>query len=261
METLYRILACEIDTPPMYGWFHFLWVGLTVAVIVWFAVRRKAYGDKQLNLALKIYGWGSLVLELLKQWLWTYNVDTHEWHMLWYCFPFQLCTTPMFAALIAAYAKSPKVREWMLSYMAYVTIISSLAVTAYPSTVFVRTLEVDIHTMYLHCGALAMSVIIWIMKRRSLNRWHAFYTFLIFVAIAMVLNLVVYNTGWVGDGTFNMFYISPYYTSSLPVFSMLQPLMPYPVFLALYLFAFLLGIHVVHLISRIGLKKETRKAA
>ena len=38
-----------------------------------------------------------------------------------------------------------------------------------------------------------------------------------------------------------MFYISPFYNSSLPVFRDIQPLLPYPVFLFLYVFAFCIG--------------------
>ena len=41
--------------------------------------------------------------------------------------------------------------------------------------------------------------------------------------------------------TFNMFYISPFYVSSLPFFRDIQPKVPYPAFLFLYVLAFCLG--------------------
>ena len=60
------------------------------------------------------------------------------------------------------------------------------------------------------------------------------------------MNIIVYNSGILKDATFNMFYISPYFTSELPVFSTLQNTVPYPVFLFLYIIAILLGSLIIY---------------
>ena len=51
--------------------------------------------------------------------------------------------------------------------------------------------------------------------------------------------------------TFNMFYISPYFISELPVFDTIQKSVPYIVFLSLYVFAITMGASLIYGISYI----------
>ena len=61
------------------------------------------------------------------------------------------------------------------------------------------------------------------------------------MGIAQLLNIVVYNAGWLNGQTFDMFYISPYFISSLPVFDTIDRNASFAVFMLTYLFAFFLG--------------------
>lgn len=41
-------------------------------------------------------------------------------------------------------------------------------------------------------------------------------------------------------GQFNIFWISPYFPTKLPILSSFRPLVPYPLFLMIYIFGFIL---------------------
>jgi hypothetical protein len=69
----------------------------------------------------------------------------------------------------------------------------------------------------------------------------AIIVFLVFVVMAQVLNIGVYNSGILNGETFNMFYISPYFNSTLPVFDVIQPAVPYLLYLLIYIVALSLG--------------------
>ena len=55
------------------------------------------------------------------------------------------------------------------------------------------------------------------------------------------MNIIIYNTGILNGETFNMFYISPYFISTLPVFDIIQQNVPYITYLLIYILAIATG--------------------
>ena len=118
-----RILQTEMERPVPYGWFHLMWILLSfIAIIVLYKLRNK-YNEKQLKIVLSIYGIIVFILELLKQISWAYDLDTHTWNYSWYSAPFQLCTMPIYISLICIFLKKNKIRDYLLSFLCYFTII------------------------------------------------------------------------------------------------------------------------------------------
>ena len=74
-----------------------------------------------------------------------------------------------------------------------------------------------------------------------------------FVIIALGLNISIYNSGILNGETFNMFYISPYFISSLPVFDLIQENVPYVLFLIIYVVLLMLGAAIILGISKLVL--------
>ena len=246
-KSLY-FLQAEMSEPVAFGWFHILWLFLVGVSIFILYKRKKYYSEKQLKIVLAVYGIVALILEVLKQLIWTFNYDlvTHgvTWDYNWYAFPFQLCTTPMFVSLICLFLKKGKVRNSLLSYMAFITILGSIAAIILPDSCFVSDILVNIHTMCLHLGSFVVSVYLIMsgeVKTDFKSLKSASLVFLIFVIIAFYMNVFVYNIGILNGETFNMFYISPYFISELPVFNTLQLNLPYFIFLMIYVCALVLG--------------------
>ncbi|MBQ6292974.1 MAG: YwaF family protein [Lachnospiraceae bacterium] len=251
MEIFTRLIIAlqyEIERPKSWHSFHLFWIGL--CILTTYALIRYKPKDREryLKTILGVYGIIALVLEISKQIIWSYD---GTWHYQWYSAPFQLCTTPVFASLIALFLRKGKFRDHLLSYMAFVTILGSFATAVYPETCFVRTLLVDVHTMFLHMGSLAVSL--YLLAKEVDISWKSFRgaycVFLMFAFIAEMLNVIVYNTGTLNGQTFNMFYISPYFISPLPVLNAIQRAVPFPVFLMSYLYAVFLGSGLVLIIA------------
>ena len=102
-EKILCLLQTEMEVPQIFGWYHILWIGIVAVSLVALFFARKRYSEKQLKLVMAIYGIGSLVLELTKQIIWSFNYDAVTgvvtWDYEWYAAPFQLCTTPIYIAI------------------------------------------------------------------------------------------------------------------------------------------------------------------
>ncbi len=251
--------------PESYGSFHMMWIILTIVIIFILFLFKKKYNDKQLKIVLGIYGVVAFTLELLKQLIWAFNYDpvlnTVTWSYEWYAAPFQLCTTPIFVSLICLFLKKGKVRDSLLSYMAFVTILGGLVTMIIPDSCFVSDTLVNIHTMWLHCGSFVVSVYLLMsgeVKINKSNLLRAFIVFLVFVFIAQVLNISVYNSGILNGDTFDMFYISPYFISTLPVFNVIQEKLPFVLFILFYIVTIFGGACIIYFIAKF-IRKLCRK--
>jgi len=256
-EKILLFLQGEMNTPTVFGWFHLICVLLTIiSIIVLYKLRYKN-SEKQLKLVLFIYGFVAFVLELLKQLIWTFNYDSINnivtWNFEWYAFPFQLCTTPIYVSLICLFLKNNNIRKSLLSYLAFVTILGSIVTIIMPNSCFVSDILVNIHTMWLHCGSFVVSVYLLMNKIVELNYQNlgkSLIVFLIFVGIALTLNIVIYNSGILSGETFDMFYISPYFITTLPVFNVIQKNVPYVLYLATYISAIAIGSFIIFFLSQ-----------
>lgn len=252
-EKVLYFLQGTMERPEPFGCFHLLWIVLTIVSIFILYKLRKYYNEKQLKIVLAIYGCIALVLELTKQIIWAFNYDPVTnlitWEYEWYAAPFQLCTTPIFVSLICLFLKKNKLRDSLLSYMAFITIMGGLITIIIPDSCFVETIEVNIHTMWLHCGSFVVSVYLLMsgeVELKKKNLLNAFLTFLVFVLIAEMLNIGIYNSGILNGDTFNMFYISPYFISDLPVFNTLQENLPFILFLLVYISCIFIGSIIIY---------------
>ena len=142
--------------------------------------------------------------------------------------------------------------------MSFVTILGSIMTIMLPDSCFTSDILINIHTMWLHCGSLVVSVYLLMSREVEINKKNlinSFIVFLIFAVIAEVLNITIYNSGILNGETFNMFYISPYFITHLPVFKTVQESVPFIIYLLFYIVVIFVGSLIVYLISK-GVKNE-----
>lgn len=267
-ENIIYSMQATMNEPTSFGWFHWIWILMTFLMVFILYKLRNRYNEKQLKWVIGIYGVVALLLELAKQISWSFNYDTVTkvitWDYEWYAFPFQLCSTPIFVCLICLFLRNTKVRKSLFSYLAFTTIWGSIMTIIMPDTCFVDEILINIHTMWLHCGSFVISVYLLLTKEVELNIANlkrAIIVFITFVGIAQLLNISIYNSGLLNDETFDMFYISPYFETTLPVFSTFRKIFPYIVYLILYVVALSLGSGVIYFVSNLinkTLKKSSR---
>lgn len=263
-EKVILALQVEMERPKPYGWFHILWLVIAIILLYVLYKRKDKFNEKQLKTVIGIYGIVAFILEALKQISWAMNVDgtSIKWSYSWYSAPFQLCTTPIYVCLICLFLKKGKVRDALFSYMAFFTILGSIATAIRPDDVFVRDILINVHTMWLHIGSLVVSLYLLLcgeVKVNIKNFIYATVTFLVFIAIALVMDIAVFNSGLLNGATFNMFYISPYFISVLPIFDTIQKSVPYILYLLIYIVALTLGALIIFGLAKLVTKIKERR--
>ena len=262
IEKILYALSAEMPEPAGWGWFHIMWLCFIVIAIYLLYRQKNNVNEKQLKTVIGTYGFVALTFETLKQITWSFDWDFANqvaiWDYQWYSFPFQLCSTPIYVAVICFFLKKSNLRTTLLSYMAFTTILGSIATIFLPDSCFTTVILTNIHTSWLHFGSFVISVYLIMTEEVKLtteNLKKGLKAFIFFVGIAMAMNLIVYNSGVLNGEEFNMFYISPYFESELPVFNTIQKSVPYPIFLFTYIFALSLGSGIIFTIAKI-LKRE-----
>ena len=251
LEKIHNFFDYQIACPVSYGGFHIVSLILIASITVAICKLSK---DKDEKTERKIAFWFWIVilsLEIYKQLNYSISFEDGNfvWDYRWYIFPFQFCSSPLYVLPLVAFLPSGKVREALVAFLATFSLFAGLAVCIYPNDVYVETLGIDIQTT-IHHGSQVILGIFFALKRLplvTLNRKKnyllgAVSVFSAFAGVAMLLNIAGYHllNAFGIDETFNMFFISPYFDCTLPILSLIDDLIPYPVFLILYLLGFAL---------------------
>ncbi len=140
----------------------------------------------------------------------------------------------------------------MLSYLATYAVFAGVCVMAYPGDIYIETLGINIQTTVCHCSMIIVGAYLFASGRVKLEHktlLRALPVFCCVVAVAAVLNEVANAAGILQEHTFNMFFISPYCEPSLPVYSLVQGVVPFPLCLVLYVAGFTLAAWLILLMA------------
>lgn len=245
-ERILYLLQADMETPASYGVWHIFFLLLMTATSV-FAVWRFRDASEKTGRKLLLALWITLgALEIYKQLVFSMSVTDGiaDWSYQWYAFPFQFCSSPLYVLPFAIFPKNERIREAVMCFLATFSLFGGLAVMAYPGDVFISMIGINIQTMVHHGSQVVLGILMVTWNRRRMNKTFfakGVIVFVILAAVAMLLNLGVHAglvAAGMGDLTFNMFFISPYHSCTLPVLSLIYPVVPYPVFLTLYLVGF-----------------------
>ena len=245
-EKILNMLEASMEVPTNYGAFHIVFLVLTVAASALLIWRFRNSSDKAVRRMLLVVWLVMVALEIYKQLVFSLTVTdgVASWGYQWYAFPFQFCSTPLYALPFIVFLKDGALRRSFIVFFAGFSFFAGLAVMLYPNDVYIDTIGINIQTMIHHGSQVAIGAFLVAYNRRHMNKRYfagSLGVFCSFAAVAMLLNVIVHamfvNRG-IMDQTFNMFYISPYYDCILPVLSSVYKSVPYPVFLMVYLLGF-----------------------
>ena len=268
METLASILEFldyPIEKPAVFGWFHWLWIGLTVAVAAVLCLWHKKSGTED-RVRRVIFGNALLVFILEVYKMINYNLHYDNgiyWDFQWYAFPWQFCSTPMYIGLLTCIFCKGKVHDSLCAYLATFALFAGLCVTVYPGDAFCGTLGINIQTMICHASMVSVAIYLFYsgyVKAEHKTILKAIPVFAVCVAIAAIMNEVMVLSGIVGDETFNMFFISRHFECTLPVYSLVHNSLPFPVNLIIYILGFSLAAYIMLLIA-MACKAVSKKLA
>ncbi len=247
-----------MPVPTAWCWFHILFLALSAMAVGCFITARRKSVTIAPNQVFAWYSFLTLLLELVKQLMWSVQETDGviTWAYSWYSAPFQFCTMPLYICLVLCFLKRAKLREYFYSFLAFYSVISMTLVMLFPGDVFTKFVIINIHTMVLHGGGFVVAMFVIINRLTEFtvkNVLKGAVVFLCLASVALALNVIVECSGINQGAEFNMFYISPYYPCRLPVFCHIQELVPYPLFLLIYIFSVCFGgILVLGIIKGIG---------
>lgn len=256
LQNILRILDLSMEQPQPYGWFHLLWLALTAAGTVWLCVCFRNAKPEQIRRVVLITAIVVVVLEVYKQINFAFSyTDGITFDYAWYAFPFQFCSTPMYVGLLAGLTRRGRVHEAACAYLATYSVFAGVCVMFYPVTVFIDTIGINIQTMICHGSMIAIGIYLLCsgyvkLEHRTILR--AIPVFGVCVLLAALMNELAYRTGLLETDSFDMFFISPYGTPSLPVYSLVQAVVPFPWCLMIYILGFTLAAYLI-LLAAMGI--------
>lgn len=258
-QNILRILDVSMERPVPYGWFHLLWWAITILAAIALCRWCKKEHAPRVMLVIAII---VSVLEIYKQINYSFSyTDGIAYDYQWYAFPFQFCSTPMYIGLLAGLTRKGAVHRAASAYLATFALFAGLCVMFYPNDVFIETVGINIQTMICHGSMVFQGIYLLYcgyVKLEHKTILRAASVFSICVGIAVILNEIAHQTGLLERETFNMFFVSPYCAPSLPVYSLVQGVVPFPWCLVLYIAGFSLAAYLI-LLAAMGLQKLGKK--
>ncbi len=247
-----------MEIPSAYGAFHILFLTLSIAATVFLCMTHKKGDSDRLRHVVFATAIIVLILEIYKQINYTFLYgESITADYQWYAFPWQFCSTPMYAGLLAGILKKGKVYDALISYLGTYALFAGLCVMIYPNDVFCETLGINIQTMVCHGSMISIGIYILYTKSAKFDKKTILGAMAVFAAamsVAMVLNEIAYFAGITEAEGFNMFYISPHDKPHLILYSSIQEILPFPICIVIYFLAFSLAAYLI-LLTSIYLKK------
>ena len=256
MEFLKSILAflyTQGEVPASFGTYHLFWLALMAALTilaVHLGAKHSADTVRKVVFSTAVL---VIILEIYKQIVFTFGDGTGEPQFLWYAFPWQFCSTPMYIGFLAGIFRKGRIHDSLCAYLATYAVFAGLAVMIYPNDVYIGTVGINIQTMICHGSMVVIGGYLYgsghvALKFKSVLK--AMPVFAVCVSLAALMNELAYRTGLLENHNFNMFYVSPYLDSTLPVYGAIHNAVPFPVNLIIYILGFTAAATVILLIAK-----------
>lgn len=267
-QSILAFLDAEMEVPVSFGLFHLIWFALSFLVLIPLLRFPKQQSEQHIRRVVLVTAIIVIILEVYKQLIYSFKeANDFAFDYQWYAFPFQFCSTPMYIGLLAGLTKKGKFHESLCAYLATYAIFAGTAVMVYPGNVFIETIGINIQTMICHGSMITIGIYLYATGYVKLSHktiLKAIPVFAVTLGMALIMNEVMYHSGWLNGEEFNMFYISPYFENFLPIYSDVHKAVPAPWNILIYIVGFTALAYLMLLIAMgIGklFSKMPRKAA
>ena len=158
----------------------------------------------------------------------------------------------MYVGLLAGIFRKGKVHKALCAYLSTYAVFAGLAVMVYPADVFIKTIGINIQTMMCHGSMIVVGIYLMYVGHVKVEHKTIFKALPVFagaLTVAVVLNEIMVASGILKGETFNMFFVSPHFAPSLPVYSLVQQYVPYPWCLMIYIAGFTAAAYLILLLT------------
>ena len=255
-QKVLKILDASMETPQPYGWFHLMWFGISVLAAVVLCLLYKQGKLRNVRMVVLVTAVVVTVLEIYKQINFTFEYENGITVSYgWYSFPWQFCSMPMYVGLAAGLTKG-RVQKACYAFLATYAMFAGVMVMFIPTSVFIETIGINIQTVVCHGSMLTVGVfLLYTGEAKAENKTilRALPVFAIAAGVVVVLNWVAHHTNLMKGGVINAFFFCPDCEPHLPVFSLVQPLLPGFLDVVVYIAGFTLAAYIV-LLAAMGVK-------
>ncbi len=235
-------------TPLPYGLVHWLILGgiLAAAVIFAFAIRKA--DERRLLRLLFVFGLCMLIAEAWKQWFVIRYIYCGT-RSMWF-FPWQLCSMAMYCSALAPFLKG-KAQDAAMVFLCTFSMIGSVFALLFPEDMMRSQILLFLHSFLYHGVMLLEGLIAFrvLKRRKTVSFLPALLLYLCMAAVAEIVNTVSHFLVDSISSEANMFYITPFYPSTQPVFDAIAAHAGIAVEIVAYLGAIALGAFLLFLLE------------
>lgn len=244
MKAFFEWTAWKMTPPEPYGAFHliFFFGGLLLAILI--TNRLKNCSEKTNRIVLVSCGVFLIICEVYKQLFYYYVIGDSRY--IWWIFPWQLCSIPMYLCIIAPFMKNKKIQNMMYNFLMTFNFFGGFIAFFEPSGLIHEYYTLTIHAFIWHMLLVFIGLYLW-RSNRAGNKLKDFLSAIpVFITSAVIAEII--NVVMKGKDGINMFYISPYQQSPIIVFKELYVKLGWILNGFLFLFSLLLGSFIFFMI-------------
>ena len=233
------------QTPQMFGILHIvIMILITAAAAVFFIMFGKRKESTLIRI-IRTLGVIMVIGEIWKQWFVPRYVYT-DGPSTWF-FPWQLCSMAMYCSVLLPFLKG-RYQNTVLVFLSTYSLLSAIIALLIPADMMRPQIWLFVHGFLYH-GIMVIECLaaILILKQREKAPFlPAVILFLIMAAIAEVINVISHHIINNIHVEANMFYITPYYPTTQPVFHQISVALGILPGIIIYLSAITLGSYLLY---------------
>ncbi|MBO7196520.1 MAG: YwaF family protein [Clostridia bacterium] len=244
-QQIYDIIRYSIELPTFLGPIHRTMLIFTLVASILVALIFKNAKDRTVRIFLMSVWVLVFIMQIYRQI--TYSVVIVDGVLgLEYQFahlPLQVCSVQLYAIPFVALLKNGRLRDSFIALMCIWSFFGGLGVSIYPGTLFDEVLGLTLQSLIHHSIQVILGVMLAIRYCHRMNKHYffgGFILFMIYFAIAMVANITIHDfivqTG--RDDSINMFFLSPYEESFLPILETIRQATSHTVMVLTYMAGF-----------------------
>lgn len=208
------------NTPQMFGAVHLLILfGILLALVLLYVLLRRS-SERRLVRLLFVLGCTMLLAEVFKQWF-VFRYLFRGTRSMWF-FPWQLCSMAMYCSFAVPFLKG-RARDAVLVFLCTISVLGAVVALVVPADMMRPQIVLFCHSFLYHAVMLVegLCAMLLLVRRARAPYWPTVLLFLAMAAVAEGINVVSHFCIPDLSGQANMFYITPFYPTTQPVFRLI----------------------------------------
>ncbi len=233
------------QTPEMFGILH---IGLLIAIALVSVIFFVAFKKRQEKTLISLIGIMGIIMvagEIWKQWFVPRYVYT-DGPSTWF-FPWQLCSMAMYCSVLLPFLKE-KAQNTVLIFLSTYSLLSAFIALLIPADMMRPQIWLFCHGFLYHAIMIleCLAAILVLRRRNRYPFYPAVILFAVMAVIAEIINVISHHI--INDIHIeaNMFYITPYYPTTQPVFHQISEALGILPGIIIYLAAITLGSYLLY---------------